>query len=173
MEDLKDFITSKYYSILGFFERLKRSLAYAKLGYNNYDFDALTIENYLLFKLKRIQNALLNGHVDLTVENGPKNMKALKLAIKLLERLTGSYEFHRFMDLHDAKWGKLQSWHEPCEDDRGFYWRTKRPKANTPELIEQERKEFLAACLADSREEDKYRKLLYNILAKYIVCWWD
>lgn len=162
-----------YYDIRARIEWTRRAFAYAKLGYKNYDFDALTIEHYLLFKLKRVQDCLINGSCDLTVEMGPKKMKAIKLAIKLLERLTGSYEFHRFIDLHEAKWGELHTWFEPSEDGRGSYWRSSRPKANTPELIEQERQEFLEAARADDREEEKYRKLLYAIIAKYIRYWWD
>jgi hypothetical protein len=161
-----------YYDIRAWIEWMRRAFDYAKLGYKNYDFDALTIERYLLFKLKRVQDALINGHVDLTVEMGPKKMKALKLCIKLLERLNGHY--HRFLDMHDAKWGEMECWFEPTErGDGSSYWRSKRPKANTPELQEQERKEFLEAVRADDREEMRDRRLVYRIIEKYICYWWD
>lgn len=169
-----------YYTIRSHIERAKRALAYAKLGYNNWDFDALTIEHYLAFKLKRVQNALINGHADLTVDMGPKYMKALKLAIKLADKLSqGDCGYMRFMDLHNAKWGEGEMVFTtvPGSEDRpGGPYSTMdmvREKANTPELKEQERKEFLEAAYADDREQEKHRKLLYLIINKYICYWWD
>src|SRR5262245_38122373 len=102
-------IVDKYYSFLAFIEWVRRAWDYAKLGYKNWDFDALTIERYMLFKLKRVQDCLINGNCDLTVEMGPRKMKALKLCIKLLERLQDG-RCTRFMDMHEAKWGELKTW---------------------------------------------------------------
>lgn len=173
--DQLDWFFDAYYSVLSFIERCKRSWAYAKLGHKNYDFDALTIEHYLLFKLKRVQKCLINGTCDLTVEMGPMKMKALKLCIKLLEKLNEN-DYSRFMDMHDKKWGELHTWFEPVNDGNphsGSYWRSSRPKAVTPEEKEQERKEFLEASYADAREEEKHRRLVYRIIEKYIRYWWD
>jgi len=154
-----------------FFEKCRRVLAYAKLGYDNYDFDALTIENYLLFKLKRIEPCLINGHCDLTVEEGPKKMKALKLCIKILERLNND-DYTRFDKLHEKKWGKLEMWTEPTGD--GFHrLKSRRERATTPELKEQERKEYIESFHADARLENRDRQLMYKIIAKYITYWWD
>jgi len=157
--------------------RLKRSWAYAKLGYNNWDFDAITIEHYLLFKLKRVQDCLINGHVDYSVGEGPKQLKALKLCIKLLERLNqGDMGYNRFMDLHDKKWGESKHWFEEVESDKphqGSYLRTSRPNANTEAEKEQERKEFLEAAMADDRQQDRDRQIVYAIINKYIRTWWD
>jgi hypothetical protein len=159
-----------YYNIISFLEKIKRSYAYAKLGFNNYDFDALSIETYLLFKLKRVEYCLINGSCDLTVENGPKKMKALKLCIKLLERLNGNY--NRFMTMHDKKWGELHTWFEPSVNGL-TYWKCSRPNANTPEFTEKERKEFLEAANADYRQEIRDRKIVYKLINKYIRDWWD
>lgn len=167
-------IVDVYYWARARIEWIKRSYDYAKFGWQAWDFDALTIERYLLFKLKRVEKCLINGHCDLTVDMGPKKMKALKLCIKLLERLNGHY--HRFLDMHEAKWGELHTWFEPVNDGNphsGSYWRSSRPKANTPELKEQERKEFLEAMSADDREEARDRKLVFRIIEKYICYWWD
>lgn len=164
-------IVDVWYDFTAFVEWVRRAWDYAKLGYKNWDFDALTIERYLLFKLKRVEKCLINGTCDLTVENGPRKMKAIKLCIKLLERLNDHY--HRFTDMHDAKWGEMENWFEPCENGLGSYWRTRRPKANTPELIEQEKREFREAYMADDREEQRDRKLVYRIIEKYIQAWWD
>jgi hypothetical protein len=101
-------------------------------------------------------------------------MKAIKLTIKLLERLNKDY--HRFGDMHDAKWGEMKTWFEPVEEGNplsGSYWRSSRPNANTPELEEQEREEFLEAHRADCREEERDRQLVYKLIAKYIRYWWD
>jgi hypothetical protein len=168
IEPIVDF----YYDIRARIEWIKRSYDYAKFGWQAWDFDALTIERYLLFKLKRVEHCLINGNCDLTVEMGPKKMKAIKLTIKLLERLNKDY--HRFGDMHDAKWGEMETWFEPTErGDGSSYWRSKRPKANTPELEEQERKEFREAYMADGREEERDRRLVYALINKYIRYWWD
>lgn len=167
-----------YYNVTAFIEWCKRAIAYARVGYKNYDFDALSIENYLLFKLKRVERCLVNGTCDLTVEMGPKKMKAIRLCIKLLTRLTdGSY--HRFLDMHHAKWGVGEMTFtkvEGTENKPGGPYSTMDivyAKANTPELKAQQRKEYMEAVYADDREESRDRRLVYAIIQKYITYWWD
>lgn len=164
-----------YYNILRRIEWIKRSYDYTRFGWEAWDFDALTIERYMLFKLKRVQECLINGSCDLTVESGPKKMKALKLTLKLLTRLNGHY--HRFSDLHDLKWGNMVTWFEPAGFDKNYgdlmYWKSSRPNATTPELIKEETKEFLEAMDADAREECRDRRIMYLIVTKYISYWWD
>jgi hypothetical protein len=157
-------------NIKWFIRNLKRSLAYAKLGWTNWDFDALTIEHYILFKLKRVRTCLLNGYCDLTLEDGPKKMQALDLTIKLLEGLKDE-GYSKFYDLHEKKWGTLKVTTVP--DGKYFRMVFSRDNANTPELRDQERKESLEASSMDFRIEERNRRLVYSIIAKYIRTWWD
>lgn len=160
------------YKIRAFIEAIKRAYAYAKLGYGNYDFDALSIENYLLFKLQRVEHCIINGDTDLTVEDGPKKMKALRICIKILKKLT-SEKYNRFSNLHEAKWGELVVTFEPNDGKLSSRMLFSRPNAITPEQIEQETKEQIEAMYADDREERRYRKLLYTLINTYIRTWWD
>ena len=52
-------LQNNYYMIK---ERVSRSIAFARIGWLSYDFDAHTIWELLEFKLKRVHPVLLDGH---------------------------------------------------------------------------------------------------------------
>lgn len=157
-------------------ERLKRSFHYAKFGWLNYDFDYSALHELTLFKLKRFLYCFENyGYHSEECENYKPKMKSLKLAIKLLEKYLA--DGNRFLDMHDKKWGPLETWTEKAEYDENYgqlcRWLSKRPGAITEEQKEQERIEFRNAYDADDREKNKYLALAYKIIIKYNRYWWD
>ena len=144
---------------------------YWKVFNYEYDFDACYIYKILAYKLRRIEHALVNGNA----VHDPKDLKALKLAIKLADRLfEDQIYFDRPYSRHEKKWGELITWFEPCNDGTGCsYWRSRRPKANTPEEIEQEHKEFMKAGEEEEFLRKRDQKWFYGILTKYQRSWWD
>jgi hypothetical protein len=128
----------------------------------DYDFDGHCLFRIIEYKLKRLEKVLLNG---LAVQD-PKDMKALKLAIKLAGRLKeDNYEI-AFHDRHDKKWGKRVR-------GRGNTWTSDRPKANTPKKKEQEKKEYWDMIHAAEAQKKREEKIFYGILLKYLRNLWD
>lgn len=158
--------------IRAFFRNLFRALAFAKVGWNNYDFDYGYIEDLVLFKLKRIEKEMTGGYTDWSVPAQARSLKALRLAIKLFDKLQQT-DNSMLMDQHESKWGKLIV--ETEESDRPGQYKliTSRPHAATPRLREIERKEFLEASYADDRREQRHRRIAYQLMAKYSTDWWD
>lgn len=154
-------------------ERIGRSLAFARFGWLNYDFDASTLYDLMAFKLKRVHAALLVGHA----VQEDEDMDALKEAIALCERLYNERYEHKYNEEHDKKWGEIESEHIPIPDKDGkvrtYEWRSSRKGANTPELKEKERKEFML-CF-ENAEKDKHNDInkLAEIFKKYLNRWWD
>jgi len=137
---------------------------------NDYDFDANSIFAILEYKLKRVENCLLNG----SAIQEDKDMKALRLAIKLAGRLKeDSYDI-LFYERHASKWGELYTWFTPCIDHKDMSkWNSSRPNANTPEEQEEERSDFLIACFKGDAMSKREQKWFFDILNKYIRNLWD
>lgn len=159
------------YIFYSFPERLSRALAFFKIGWLNHDWDNHYLNELVLFKLKRLQHCFIHyGHHAEDCPNYKPKMKSLALAIKLLERVVKN-EYTKFYELHEKKWGKRTvKW---IPEGEHFKMDVKKEKANTPELKEQERKEFLEAVRKDDRLEARDKKLAYAIIGKYQDYWWD
>lgn len=137
---------------------------------NDYDFDGHSLYAIIEYKLKRVLPALEDGHAI----QEPKDLKALKLAIKLAGRLKDDNYSMRAWDRHGKKWGELKTWFTPCEGKEGYStWNSSRPKAVTEEEKEQERKEHLAGSLLSDKVMEREQKWLFDILRKHLRYWWD
>lgn len=155
-------------------ERIKRSLAFAKFGWLNYDFDAHTVWGLLSFKLKRIYPVLLKGHAIQEEDD----MKALLEAISICERLDRENYEGKYLDAHDFKYGKIKSRHDRVAslDANGkvlsYYYDQWRDGVNK-ENEEQERVEF-RECF-ESAEKDLQADVdrLFYILKNHLRSWWD
>lgn len=167
-----------YYPVDSFFsrtyERVSRSLAFAKHGYMHYDFESAYIYDLMAFKMKRVYKCLKNGYGVQKKED----MRALKEAIKICERLFhGNYD-DKYHEAHNKKWGNIRSKHIPRRfDEKGkvthYEWKTWRPKVKTVAQKEKERAEFLQTW--QDGEKDRLADLdrLNEILKKHQMAWWD
>lgn len=141
----------------------------------DYDFDAHCLFAIIEYKLKRVYPVLEKGYAI----QEEQDMHALRLAIKLAERLKDDdYETREFAR-HDRKWGKLNmdinrvaSW-----DSKGkpasYHCDMSRPGTITAELEEQEHKEFRESMSRSYAAMQRDQKNLYGILSKYLRVWWD
>ena len=161
-----------YYFCRKYSQRIKRSWAYAKFGWENYDFDGDYLTELMTFKLKRMQKALQNGW---SIQN-EEYMQALRLAIRLGERLK-RYGYHWFMDRHNAKWGEPDMLFTDSDDEyNGEKLRKmeiQRAKVVDEETAEQERREFRIAYEADDNTKLRDARLFFRIVEKYYPGWWD
>jgi hypothetical protein len=166
-----------YYPIDSFInrtrERASRSLAFAKHGWMHYDFESAYIYDIMAFKMKRIYACLQDGHA---IQHD-EDMKALKEAIAICERLfAGNYEDKHYR-AHDKKWGKMKTKTIPEYDANGKHlhsrWESSRPKAKTPAQIKKEREDLKKVW--ENGEIDRKADLdrLNEILKKHEPTWWD
>lgn len=166
-----------YYPIDSFinrtYERVTRSLAFARHGYMHYDFESAYIYDLMAFKMKRIYKCLENGHAI----QQDADMKALKEAIKICERLfAGEYD-RKYYDAHDKKWGKMKSKTIPEYDEAGkikhYRWESSRPKANSPMRKRKEVADLRKIWVLEEEDRKKDLDRLNEILKNHEPAWWD
>lgn len=160
-----------------FWKTTKRMYDYAMFGKSSWDFDAQSIEKYMEWKLKRIQDCMLNGYADRTSYSSKKQMKALSVSLKILKRINSDSPYDFLYENFNKNWGELQ-----FVKQQFFYKDNKRLAsayeafyANAKDYKEQSQAEQESSLISDSvyRMEKRDRKLLYKLLLEYIPTWWD
>lgn len=167
-----DWLSSKFYR---YRKCLRRSWAFAKIGWDNYDFDSCYLLELMVFKLKRLYVGCTADAVAVHEDN---HLQALRLAIRIGERLCKD-DYSYFMDCHNKKWGESELIETPVPEGQYPEWagraydvRIHRAKV-TDETKEQERQEFLAAVNADDAIKKREARWFFSIIEKYYPFWWD
>lgn len=155
------------------YERISRSLAWARKGWDHYDWESAYLYDVMAFKLKRVHAALLDGNAIQEDEN----MEPLKEAIAICERLfKGDYD-DQYYALHDEKWGKLESsftpYFFPNGERAGSSWNTWRKNAVTEEQKAEELAELRKVWEYAERDRQLDIDRLAEILKKHEPTWWD
>jgi hypothetical protein len=136
----------------------------------DFDFDAHGLFRIISYKLKRVEKALIKG----CAIQAEVDMKAIRIAIKLADRLDKDEYLDRAYRKHDAKWGIMKTWFTPCNDGiDNSIWNSSRPNANTDAEKEQERQDSRNIYMLEEVLQKRDEKLLYNILQKYLRTWWN
>jgi hypothetical protein len=135
----------------------------------DYDFDGHSLFAIIEYKLKRLQNCLINGHAI----HDDMDLKALRLAIKLAGRLKEDKYEEIGHDRIERKWGKSTFLFEPIKGSTSSTMKSSRPGTPTKELEDQcweeTREQYRLADLRMKREE----RIFYAILHKYLRNLWD
>lgn len=163
--------TRVYSACYNFCSRLRRSLAYARFGWSNYDFDSSYALKLLSFKLKRLQHVLTTGHLIQDKET----TQSLRLTIRLLDKLHAD-DYSYFINRHNVKWYGTRYPECGFEDlnDGSDCSRMVFPSEHLPEdKQEKERAEHIAAWDADDALKTRDRRWAFSIIAKYYPYWWD
>lgn len=174
MRDLMYNITNKYYDcvyyIKHFFTSLKKSLDwhFNVLRYD-YDFDANSLYNIINYKLKRTEIALINGFCD----HDRQKLKAIRLAIKLSNRLYKNFYDELQYKRQSALWGELLTWTTPHEDTEYVQMHFRYEKAITEEEKKQSTEDHMKLGYAMEALRNRDKRNLFFILDKYIDSWWD
>jgi hypothetical protein len=148
---------------------------YVNVFKDDFDWDSGYLLKIIEYKLKLIKVALENG----CAIHEEKDIKALSLAIKILQRMQDEHHsyFEKAHRDHDLKWGELITWTTPNYEANGeiktYTWHSRRPNANTPEEIEQERLEYRKTWEIEEFLIRRDRRWLFGILSKYMDAWWD
>lgn len=152
-------------------EWLRRCWAYAKFGWDNYDFDAAYALRLLSFKLKRLERVLVEkAHT----EQDPKHMQALSLVIRLLDKLVAD-EYNYFYRTHNKKWYGVE--HPPFSFEKiegsDLSEMVSARRNLTADQQEQENEEIRAAFEADDAIKARDKRWAFSILGVYYEYWWD
>lgn len=141
---------------------------YKNVFKNDFDFDGHCLYRIIAYKLSRVETSLKAGYAI----QEPKDMKALKLAIKLANRLAeDEYEDH-FYRRHELKWGKSKHSYTPAPGG-SYYMHSSRPNAKTPEEERQSNVEFIDSMRRAAEIYKREAKWLYSILTNHLEVWWD
>lgn len=150
--------------------RIKRAIDYAIIGFNNEDYDWAYLDELVIFKMKRILKQLEKDSSFVCYEDS--DLKSLRLAIKIGERLSGDYfeyPYNRFVQ----KWGPLD-WIQLEPTKEGNRVSTiKFRKVTSPTLEERCDAQQRIAMDKIEKLNTKYNRLFSNILLKYKHRWWS
>ncbi|NDD52330.1 hypothetical protein EBZ39_00360 [bacterium] len=152
-------------------EWLRRSWAYAKFGWCNYDFDAAYALALLSFKLKRVERVLKE---DAHTVQEPKHMQALRLVIRLLDKLVED-DYRYFYETHNKKWFGCERPEIRFEQIEGSDLSQMLSASDDLPADQQEQasEEARAAFDADDAIKARDKRWAFSILAKYYEYWWD
>lgn len=153
--------------------KFKRACAYFKHGYHSFDFDSAYMLEDMLFKLKRIQDSIIN-HGHHVVEK--EEEQSLRLAIKLLDRQLNRNYGEYFRKKHDEKWGEVKIWFEDLEPDhpvKGSRLMSSRPNIKSKEDEEKELEDRKVVWKLEEELKMRDRKWLFDIIVKHMDRWWD
>lgn len=168
LESVSDFFGNIYYLVRGFFRSVKRSYDYAKFGWNNHDYDYGYLLELMHFKLKRLENAILNGYA----ERNKQTNQSIRICIKLLKKLAFK-DYGYFTELHYKKWGEPEMVYSESDSKGLVRAEIKYKNVITDEDKKQQTQEFLEAYKKDEEQEQRDVRLLFSIMAKYHKRWWD
>ena len=165
-EDFIDFIWyTPTHKVKVVWERFCRIWNYAKnVSQHDYDFDSHTIYLLLSDKLKRLKKVCMDeGHHEVQKQE----IQSLRICIKLLDRIYDDhYYLNRMVDRHALKWGEAS-----------YTWKNKfevnYPRANTPEEKKQASLEMYQYFQLSDKLNARDKKLMFDIMSKYISYWWD
>jgi len=155
-----------FHAVRRFWKNLCRSVAYARFGWSNHDWDHTYFYAFLRFKLERMQKAFEN---DWTVSK--ERTKSVRVAAKLAKRLETDY-YCRASNAHDKKWGELEMDLGPPNEHKMRQAIFSR-KNVTKRTEKRERLEFMAATYADQHAMERDIRWLTGIINKYVQHWWS
>lgn len=163
----KDKLTIFFWPVVRIYRKVARSLAFAKIGWGNYDWDHGYLLELMVFKMKRMQKACFEeGHH----YPDKHSEQSLRLCIKLGEKLLKEDYFY-FSGLHNEKWGEIEFITKTDKEGRSYTGMGRLGIAEKDE--EQERKESIEAYRKDDALKTRDARWFYGIMQKYQEAWWD
>lgn len=173
LKKVEEYLHDKIASIHLFFRikyrKFMQAYQYAKYGWNDFDWDYVTIFDIMAFKMNRIEKCLKKGHhVQIKAE-----MDALKECQKICKRLRDEdfYE-DKYYKLHNKKWGKAN--YKFIKNDNNIStMQCSRKNIKTKEDKKLEVKDFLQMYKNSDKDWKKDVDRLCHLFKKYSRTWWS
>lgn len=135
-----------------------------------HDFDAQYSFTLLRYQLSQVLSCMLGGYHD---EEGKDYTKALRLAVKILEKLEDDYYGEWAWRKIEARWGKFDLYEGDGGLLGGKYLGGKYEKVSTDEERTQCIKDRMRMHLLADRLYQNNVNRFWRIFAKYHRNWWD
>lgn len=165
---IKNKIEDIYYWCYGIIYDVKRTIAYARFGWNTCDFDGVYLYEMMSFKLKRLRVELENDAYHIFSK---KDMKRLNQMIGICDRLFEEKYERKYLDMHDKKWGEIKTIRTPLKNST--ICTTYRSKVKTKEDEKKETQEFLQCYDNASKDMNFDMDRLNVLLKKYLLRLWS
>lgn len=147
----------------GFWRRIKQVIDYVPILWYNYDWDYTGIFELLKKKLERMHEIHLNG----CLVTSDTTAKEIKTCILLLDRIIeddyGNYK------RHEKRFGKPKFYFKPIEGSDMLTLEDLNPGSEKKDYS----KSLVAARKRDVAQRDQDIELLFKIMNKKILHWWD
>lgn len=158
----------KYKILKPFRNAIKIYRWYKNVFKYDYDFGATNLPLFIGYKLTRTLEVMKNDKFGCDKHT----VKAMRIAIKLCNRISTEYYEDRLAVRIDKKWGKAIYWTTPKQCGNLFSWHTARPNA----VFEKQKKAFkeeqLRSWEIGAKLNERDRRNLFNILNKYLDRFW-
>lgn len=162
MERIQSFIMVMYYKTVSLYVNVKRSLEFAKFGYDNHDWDHERLLDLMNFKMTRMYDRFLKEEIFL---HPKKEFKSLRICLKLYKKRN----LRRNIENVYKRWGDPEIKTESIGTLSHLI--VYHSKANTPELKKILDREISSAHIADQARELRNEQLYFKIFQKYHKTW--
>lgn len=178
LDRTSDFIHNIKCKIIVLVESIERFFWWGWKMRMSHDWDSAFLLEVMLLKMKRMERCF-EKHGNLMWNQEPDSdeyryMRALKISIKLLERLTerssNTYVINAWKD-HDKKWGRVITNRDSVETPKLFKLTRENIKTNKDE--DEYNKDFKKLMDLDYEIYTRDNRILWKIIEKYHGHWWD
>lgn len=154
------FVDNIKWMLIRAWRRVKHVLAFARFAWTDWDYDSLYLFKLIHFKLKRMEKNFQTGSRD--IDDDDNSLKSIRVSIKLLEGvLNQDRSLCRFLNQYG------DSTLDFSADNR--FKEIPPPGIELEQYIEFRQK----AMNEDIRREKRNSRLLFRIMEKYYMTWWD
>lgn len=99
-------------------------------------------------------------------------MRSIRIAIKLLDRLCSDDWYERMLNRHSKKWGESEYWFTPTVDGKFYTAHFRRSNALFEKAKKQEFSEYHVLIDLEHSIKTRDKRLLFAIMDKYLETWW-
>lgn len=168
----KSLVTTVKRRLRRFGHRVRTVWKFARLGWDDYDWDQYYLLRVLEMKLEGMHDFFESDLV--MCEKPEEKAEQIKTALNACHRLVANeYEFEALKP-HDEKWGKCNITYEETDAvTKCSRVNFRRENVKTEEDEAQETKEFLECYTKAQKEYQKDADILFDTMKKYHQGWWD
>lgn len=156
------------YKIKNFFRRIKNAIDFARIGFNDVDYDYCSLFDLLEFKFKRMDKFVKNNAMGICL----KRNETISLCVNLLERINKDEVYDVNYKKHEKKWGKRETYFVPYTEHTSIM-KDRREDRMSAEQTKKMHKECLEAIARDEKHKQQDIDLLFDTMKKYCLFWWD
>jgi hypothetical protein len=173
MGTIKEVILDLGKPIRRLINNIRMSWRWAKLGWNDRDFDFIYIYKVMKFKIDNMEKAFIKYGYHAEPEY---NLSRMRLASKLIEKVsTEFYEMEYWDYIYDENHNRIDNIDIYLEANKHNYRRCDKIFSSRDGLSNFKTRNFKEACAMDIGyyKQKKAKRILFKLLEHRIDWWWD